>query len=81
MSTLAPKQMICINVFMTQSRYPVIYYTTRFTDHSISLIDNIFTDNIDDVLLGMILADISDKFPVFCTSSYQIKRNKSQTIM
>ena len=70
-----------LDVFMTKSMYPVIHYPTRITDHSISLIDNIFTNNIDDVLSGVILADISDHFPVFCISNSQITLKKSQTTM
>ena len=39
---------------------------TRLTSHTATLIDNIFTNNIDDIATsGLLITDISDHLPVF----------------
>ena len=47
---------------------PVITKATRVTDHTSSLIDDIYTNAPEKVIKsGICLADISDHLPVFCT--------------
>ncbi len=47
--------------------YPVISKPSRITSHSATLIDNIFTNNIDDnsIFSGLLMNDITDHLPVF----------------
>ena len=66
---------------MIKSMYPLIHYPTRVTDHSVTLIDNIFTNDIDDMFSGIILADISDHFPIFCMSNNLHTTRQTQPIM
>ena len=49
---------------------PVIAKPTRVTDHSATLIDNIFVDTALEYRAGIFSSDISDHFPIFI-----IKRN------
>ena len=45
---------------------PVITKATRITDHTLSLIDHIYTDTPEKVIkAGICLADVSDHLPVF----------------
>jgi hypothetical protein len=45
---------------------PLITLPTRLTSHSATLIDNIFTNNLEKYAFsGLILSDISDHLPVF----------------
>ena len=52
--------------------FPVIHNPTRVTSNSATLIDNIFTNNIDDISSGIIFADISDHFPIYCVHDVKI---------
>lgn len=48
------------------SLYPKIIRPSRITSHSASLIDNIFTNQIDNsTVSGLLVYDISDHLPVF----------------
>ena len=45
---------------------PHILHPTRVTDHSATIIDNIFLNNCElDTLCGNLLSQISDQFPQF----------------
>ena len=51
----------------TSSFFPFITRATRITHHTATLIDNIFTNNLeqrDDGLNGIIFSDISDHLPI-----------------
>ena len=51
----------------TSSFYPLITKPTRITSHTATLIDNIFTNNInkiDSSINGIIFSDISDHLPI-----------------
>ena len=46
--------------------YPLIDKPTRITDHSATLIDNIFTNELDSKInSGLLISDISDHLPIF----------------
>ena len=48
------------------SLFPFIYQPTRITNQCNSIIDNIYTSSInEDMISGVIIADISDHFPIF----------------
>ena len=66
---------------MIKSMYPLIHCRTRVTDHSVTLIDNIFTNGIDDMISGIILADIRDHFPILCMSNSLHSTRQTQPIM
>jgi hypothetical protein len=51
----------------TSSFYPLITKPTRITSHTATLIDNIFTNNIDKIdssINGILFSDISDHLPI-----------------
>ena len=51
----------------TSSFYPIITKPTRITEHTATLMDNIFTNNIDKIdssVNGIIFYDISDHLPI-----------------
>ena len=51
---------------VSQYLLPHILYPTRITDHSSTIIDNIFTDDTDyETISGNILTLITDHFPQF----------------
>ena len=46
--------------------YPLVSLPTRITDTTATLIDNIFTNNVDcQIASGLVMADISDHLPVY----------------
>jgi len=66
------------NTFMTNSFLPAISKPTRITDHSATLIDNIYINNMTqqtDFHSCILLEDISDHLPIFC--SINVKTNRS----
>ena len=51
--------------------YPLIDKPTRITDHSATLIDNIFTNELDSKInSGLLISDISDHLPIFEVCKY-----------
>ena len=51
--------------------YPLIDKPTRITDHSATLIDNIFTNELDsNINSGLLISDISDHLPIFVVCKY-----------
>ena len=55
-----------INLMTSNSLYPLISKPTRITDSSATLIDNIFTNNLEyNMVSGIFYADLSDHLPVF----------------
>jgi len=58
-----------VNNFYAHFSMPVICRPTRFTDRSVTLIDNIITNNFhEDCVAVVMIADISDHLPVFYVS-------------
>jgi hypothetical protein len=63
-----------IEQLLTSSFFPLITKATRITYHTATLIDNIFTNNIeelDNTLNDIIFSDISDHFPIVHTFNTQ----------
>ena len=62
---------------LTYSFFPTISKPTRITEHSATIIDNIYTnvyDIADDILSGNLYTDITDHLPVFtlqCSATYK----------
>ena len=55
-----------INITASNHLLPHILHPTRVTDHSATIIDNIFSNNLElDALSGNILTNISDHCPQF----------------
>ena len=65
----------CQEFFNTLASFgylPTITKTTRFSENKLSLIDNIFTNNLDFVTRsGIIYSDSSDHFPIFVSCAPQ----------
>ena len=46
--------------------YPLVSLPKRITDTTATLIDNIFTNNVDcQIASGLVMADISDHLPIY----------------
>ena len=59
------------NIFYSYYLLPVnavITQPTRVTDHSETLIDNIFVSKPGNIISGNIVSDLSDHFPIFCVA-------------
>lgn len=55
-----------LDVMFSRSFVPLITRPTRLTSHTATLIDNIFTNNFDDIAKsGLPVTDISDPLPAF----------------
>lgn len=57
--------------------YPLITRPTRITTHTATLIDNIFTNDPNNHLNGLLLNDISDHLPIFAILHGNIDHNSS----
>ncbi|KAL7382736.1 hypothetical protein ABVT39_027076 [Epinephelus coioides] len=69
-----------INSMYSMSLYPLITRPTRITTHSATLIDNIFTNIIDEkITSGIIINDTSNHLPVFATIHSSTGTNKENT--
>ena len=66
-----------LNLLLSYSFIPLISRPTRCTGHSITLIDNIFTNSLKSLhessLAGIFLHKISDHFPVFFLNKFKGK--------
>ena len=68
---------------LTSSFFPLINRPTRITQHTATLIDNIFTNDLEQIesgINGLIFSDISDHLPIFHISSLSTNKNKSKTV-
>ena len=66
-----------INSMLSGSFYPVINKPTRITEHSATIIDNIFCNFFNEKLFcGILYWDISDHLPIFMTSDLKIERKQ-----
>ena len=71
-----------VEQLFTSSFFPLINKATRITHHTATLIDNMFTNNLEqlsDSLNGIIFSDISDHLPivhVFYTNMFVKKTSK-----
>ena len=55
-----------VDTLSTYSLSPLIFKATRVTQQSSTLLDNIFTNNLEQIIQsGIFICDISDHFPVF----------------
>ena len=60
-----------IDLLVTYSCTPLILNPTRITQSSATLIDNIFTNNLDNILkTGILVNDVSDHLSVFTIVNY-----------
>ena len=55
-----------VDQMFSMSLFPLIYQPTRITNQCNSIIDNIYTNSMnEDIISGVIISDISDHFPIF----------------
>ena len=67
-----PQTSSLLNIFIANSFLPCTSKPTRIADHSQTLIDNIYTNNIQQetvIKSGILLEDISDHLPIVCSIS------------
>ena len=57
---------IFLNLMISRNYYPLITRPTRVTPLSCTLIDNIFSNRVDEIeSSGLITTNISDHYPIF----------------
>ena len=62
-----------INMITSYQLQPLVLHPTRVTDHSPTVIDNIFSNNnFSNILGGSILTQITDHFLQLCMISDQV---------
>ena len=62
----------------TNLLFPLITLPTRITSYTATIIDNIFTNDLENYSFsGLILSDISDHLPIF-SMSYEIFRERDE---
>ena len=60
-----------VDMMFSLGLYPLLDKPTRITDHSATLIDNIFTNELDSKInSGLLISDISDHLPIFAVCKY-----------
>ena len=73
-----------IELMYSHNFFPLVSRPTRIMQSSATLIDNIFTNNIDDTNLslnGILVTDISDHFPIFHLNySYSVEMEESYIV-
>ena len=61
-----------INLIVSHYLLPHILHPTRITDHSATIMDNIFSNSLEtDTISGSLLSQISDHFPQFLVIKIQ----------
>ena len=56
----------------------VITKPTRITNHTVTLTDHIYTNNVNRLTSGIVAVDISDHLPVFCMVDTPLKKQNRQ---
>ena len=70
-----------LNVLASHGYFPLITLPTRVTNSSATIIDHIITnDNLHTLKPGVIRADLSDHYPIFCTISNISSKKTSQAV-
>ena len=63
-----------VDQMFSMSLFPLINQPTRITNQCHSILDNIYTNSInEDIISGVIIAYISDHFPIFSILQKDIK--------
>ena len=57
---------------------PVITKPTRITNHTATLIDHIYPNDVNRLTSGIVTVDISDHLPVFCMVHTPLKKQNRQ---
>ena len=66
-----------LDIMYSNTFFPLITRPTRITSYTATLIDNIFTNNLDNYIFsGLFFTDISDHLPIFCLLYCQEQFNK-----
>ena len=61
--------------------YPLISKPTRITSHSATLIDNIFSNDLDNhKFSGILWSDISDHLPIFQITNCSVKTKSKSSV-
>ena len=66
-----------LHIMFNKGLHPIISKPSRITRFSSTLIDNIFTNNIDDTLYsGLLISDVSDHLPIFsvCGNTFNTEK-------
>ena len=71
-----------IDTIFGMGLFPLITKPSRITNHSATLIDNIFTNNIHHKnISGLIINDITDHLPIFNIYEYKVKKQDNTCVV
>ena len=65
-----------LDQMFTMSLFPLINKPTHITNQCHSIIDNIYTNSINEDIISGVIADISDHFPIFSILQKDIHKKK-----
>ena len=69
---------VFIDVIFNVGLHPIISNPARITSSTNSLIDNVFTNCInDDIYSGLLINDLSDSLPIFIVNERNMNHNNS----
>ena len=63
-----------LNIMYSNSFYPAITKPTRITEHSATVIDNIYSNNMMNSHSGLLYKEVTDHLPVFLIIDTTIKK-------
>ena len=70
-----------IDLMYSNGFYPLISKPTRITSHSATLIDNIFSNDLDNhKFSGILWSDISDHLPIFQITNCSLKSKTKSSV-
>ena len=69
-----------MNSFQSYHFFPLITLPSRITDHSSTLLDNIWTNMIVEFESGLFTLDITDHFPTFVLFKLNLEKNENSLI-
>lgn len=69
-----------LDLFITSSYTPTIFKPTRITNHSATLLDNVFTNHPEKVVqTGILISDVSDHLSPFIILGHQQASTKKES--
>ena len=67
---------IFLNLLLSHNLYPTIFFPTRQTQNSATLIDNVFTNTTAVWNIGVLNCNLSDHYMIFiCTNMGKVETN------
>ena len=66
-----------LNIMLSNSFHPAITKPTRISEHTATVIDNIYCNTMPNSLTGIFYKDVSDHLPIFIANRTKLKKLKT----